>query len=210
MARAAASIQAGSSSAPAALANPRIASPFHAVSTLSSRPGRSRRERSSNSLRFALAKQFAGFLRLHRKALHHGVPGIVAVQVPLALDVGGLVDAVQGLHHQVFVSGQKPPDSFAAPQVETAFLAFGVGIEGGEEPAPGVAHLAQQPFGGSPHGPPRTAHRGRGTAHRRTATAVARCRRASSRSAEPSTCGRWNSGRSRRRDGRRCRPGPFS
>ena len=88
--------------------------------------------------------------RLQGQALHHGAPGVAAVQVPLILEVGRLVDAVERFRHQVLVGAEQALDALPAPEVELALLPFGVRVQRGEEAAVGMAHLPQQPAGGFP------------------------------------------------------------
>ena len=92
------------------------------------------------------------------------------------------------------------------PDVELALLALRIGVErGGKCPFRG-GHLALQPadgFGGA-LAEQRVAASGQTPAP--AAPGAGRCRRASSRNAAPASARRPNSARSRRRDGRRCRP----
>ena len=95
------------------------------------------------------------------------------------------------------------------PDVEAAFLALAVGILGrGERGAaarapPSCRAPSSRRF---PRRAPHTAGPADARAPAPAAPATVRCRTASSRSAAPARWRRWNSGNSRRRDGRRCRP----
>ena len=85
---------------------------------------------------------------LQAESLHHRRPGVVAVEVPATLEVGGFIQPIKGFDDQILVLGQQFPDLFAAPQVVLAFLAFRVGIQGCVVATGVVLHLAHQPVCG--------------------------------------------------------------
>ena len=92
------------------------------------------------------------------------------------------------------------------PDVELALLALRIGVERGGERPLRRRHLAGEPADGLGRALPVQRIAGAGEAPAPAAREAGRCRRASSRNAAPASARRPNSARSRRRDGRRCRP----
>ncbi len=151
-ARVADSIHFGSSSTRPALAMPRIAMPFHAVSILSSLPGAMRFATRVEQFAARACQQRVRFFTGDRQAFDHGMPGVAAMQIPLTFEISGLVEAVQRFDDEVFVGREQPFDLVAAPDVELAFFAFGIRVDGAEVTAVWMLHLAHQPRGGFSHG----------------------------------------------------------
>ena len=96
-------------------------------------------------------QQRRSLVRLKGQPLNHRAPGITAVQVPVALEIGGLVDAIKGGHHQILVFAQQALDAFPAPHIELALLTLRVGVQCRVEGAVRMAHLPQQPADCLPH-----------------------------------------------------------
>ena len=103
--------------------------PFHAVRILSSLPGgiafAARREQLCARAR----EQRVGFVARDRETFDDRVPRVAAMQVPLAFEVRRFVETVQRFDDEVFVFRQQPFDFVAAPDVELAFFAFGIGVD---------------------------------------------------------------------------------
>ena len=108
--------------------------PFQSASTLSSRPGFGRASRNAKS--FAREAARLGFL-FRRSARRDAAQHRPAFPVAAARHIVGGLEARRGV-------AQRGVDLLFAPDVEQAFLAVLIGVEGGGE---GVAdpHLAHQP-----------------------------------------------------------------
>ena len=93
------------------------------------------------------------------------------------------------------------------PDVEFAFLVLAVGVEAAVEAALAGGSSRVRASRSSRRRAARRAGRGFPARPGSRGRPVRRCRTASSRNAAPASAHRWHSGHSRRRDGRRCRPG---
>ena len=63
------------------------------------------------------------------------------MQIPAVVEVGGLVESVQGFDDQIFVLGQQSFHLFPAPDIVLALLTFGVRVQSTVETAFRVAHV---------------------------------------------------------------------
>ena len=123
-----------------------MASAFHAVRILSSRPGRTRAARAANSLSRADREARVGHRRRHAQAHGDVDQRQHDAQVPRApFEIRRTVEAVVRRRHRPLVGAEQRAHLVRRPHVELAFLAVAVGVEARPERAVGCAHLARHP-----------------------------------------------------------------
>ena len=123
-----------------------MASAFHAVSILSSRPGRTRADRAANSAPRAATSRVCASGSEMPSAAATASSGLRNAQVPgVALEVRRPVEPEVRRRDRVLVGRERRAERSAASRRRTPFLALAVGVEARVERAVGRAHLARQP-----------------------------------------------------------------
>ena len=194
--RVAASRNSGRSSATPASASAVIASPFHAVTTLSSRPGCGRVRRAASS---------AARTRSNRSA-SSGSSSSCSTELPCS-KVPSSVTSKSSAAQRPSSSPRDLAQLRGRPHVGQPLATVGVGVQRRREHPAGAQVVDHEPRGLLGH-PARQRVSTCDGPSARTPAAAAHCRRASSRSAAPPTTRRRCSGRNRRPAGRRCRRAP--